>query len=135
VKLELNANYNDAWGWFDIEVLKDQQPVFNMSKQISYYSGYEGGEHWSEGSRNASAYFKIDEPGNYSMRVWGEGGTGNHGTTPQRTSLNITVREGVIVTRYFVGLFLLGLLAWMSGLISRGYFEAQRWGSDEEDDE
>ena len=55
-----------------IVVRKDGKSIFSMAKEISYYSGYDGGESWSEGSRNAHAYFKVPEAGNYTLGIEGQ---------------------------------------------------------------
>ena len=135
VELELSASLNNAWTWFDIEILKDQKPIFSLSQQISYYHGVEGGESWSEGSRSISTYFKVPEAGEYSIRLIGEGGSGYRGTSPQRKSLHLQITEGVIASRYFLIMALIALLGWLSLPIYKYHFEALRWGDYEEDDE
>lgn len=135
VELELSAQLDNAWTWFDIEILKDEQPVFSLSQQISYYHGVEGGESWSEGSRGVSTYFKVPEAGEYSFRLVGEGGSGYNGTRPQRATLYVQLKEGVIVSRYFLSIAILSLLGWLSLPIYKYHFEALRWGDYEEDDE
>jgi hypothetical protein len=106
-----------------------------MAKQIAYYSGYDGGEHWSEGSRDARAYFKVPEAGNYSLVLTGEGGTGNSGTRPPSVDLFVTVKEGIIVTRYFIALVALLALALAARYLARWRFESKRWVDTEEDDD
>ncbi|KPJ95846.1 MAG: hypothetical protein AMJ53_01920 [Gammaproteobacteria bacterium SG8_11] len=135
IALNLYSDLDNAWAWYDVEVQKSGAPLFSMSKQISYYQGYEGGEHWSEGSKKARAYFKVSEPGVYTIQVWGEGGTGNRGTTPQNRSLRMEVKEGVIVSRYFIAMTVLSLLALMAVPLSKWHFENKRWGEYEDDDD
>lgn len=135
VELELSANLDNAWTWYDIEILKDEQPIFSLSQQISYYHGYEGGESWSEGARRVSTYFKVPEAGEYSFRLSGEGGSGNRGTTPQNAPLFIQLTEGIIVSRYFLIITLISLLGWLSIPLYKLHFEALRWGAYEDDDD
>ena len=135
VELELYANLNNAWTWYDIEILKDEQPIFSLSQQISYYHGYEGGEHWSEGSRGVNTYFKVPAAGTYSFRLAGEGGSGNRSKTPQRQTLHVKINEGIIVSRYFLIMAIISLLGLLSVPAYKYHFEALRWGAYEEDDE
>jgi len=135
LSVELNIPLDNAWAWFDIQVLNQGVPLFSMNKQVSYYSGYEGGEHWSEGSRSASAYFKVPQAGQYELNVFGEGGTGETGAVAQPRNLAVTVREGIIVSRYFIITSVLLLLSLVALPLSRGHFEAKRWGDYEDDDD
>ncbi|MGR9043940.1 MAG: DUF4178 domain-containing protein [Gammaproteobacteria bacterium] len=135
VSLDLNQPLQDAWAWYDIEVLHDDQTLYSMSQAISYYSGYEDGEHWSEGSTHAHAYFKVPEAGDYQLYLVGEGGTGEYGKTPQDRTLSLTVTEGVLVSRYFLSMALLSLLALLATPLYRWHFETKRWGGYEDDDD
>ncbi|RKZ36335.1 MAG: hypothetical protein DRQ37_04355 [Gammaproteobacteria bacterium] len=133
--LHLSSPLKNAWAWFDVTVRNEQREIFSLSKQISYYSGYSGGEHWSEGSQSTRAYFKVPAAGKYTLLVTGEGGTGSRGTKPQQKALNVTVKEGVIVSRYFVILLALTMTAFLWRYIMRWRFEARRWETDEDDDD
>ena len=135
IALNLYSDLDNAWAWYDVEIQKNGEPMFSMSKQISYYHGYEGGEHWSEGSKSARAYFKVPEPGEYIATVWGEGGTGSSGRTPQNRVLQMEVKEGVIVSRYFLFTTILSVLALVTIPLSRWHFENKRWGAYEDDDD
>jgi len=133
VRLDLYSDLNNAWGWYDIEILKDNIPIYSLGKQISYYHGYSGGESWSEGSRSVHAYLKVPQNGVYSLRITGEGGMGEYGKTPQRRKLFISVKEGVIVSRYFLILFIFSLLSWLLIYMRKLLFEAARWKDDDDD--
>ena len=135
VALDLDQPLQDAWFWYDIEVLQHDTTLFSMAQRISYYSGYEGGEHWSEGSTRTHTYFKVPEAGDYQLRLVGEGGTGEYGQMPQKKTLSLTVTEGVLVSRYFLSMVVLAVLAWLSLPVRRWHFENKRWGSYEGDDD
>ncbi|MEM7407142.1 MAG: DUF4178 domain-containing protein [Pseudomonadota bacterium] len=136
IGLELYSNLSNAWGAFDVVVRREGKEIFSMGKEISYYSGYEGGESWSEGSREASAYFKVPEPGKYTLQIFGEGGTGSSARrAPQARSLTVTLREGIKVSRYYLVMAVLCLLAWASGFFGRAAFESKRWDDDDDDDD
>ncbi|MDH5179436.1 MAG: DUF4178 domain-containing protein [Gammaproteobacteria bacterium] len=133
VELNLYSGLSNAWGWYDIEILQHNEPLFSMSQLISYYHGREGGENWSEGSRSATALFRLPEAGEYSLRVWGEGGTGEYDTTAQRAELDINITEGIIVSRYYLFLLIFFALMVYSRRHFRNRFEKQRWGDDDDD--
>lgn len=132
LQLELHSQLNNAWAWFEVEILKDSEVVYSLGKQISYYSGYDGGEHWSEGNQSAKAYFKLPQAGTYALSVTGVGGTGERGTTPQNASLRVSVREGVVVGRYFLALLVITSLAFAWRHLARLIFETRRWQDDDD---
>jgi hypothetical protein len=127
LKMQLYSGLQNAWAWFDVTIIKDQQKVFSMAEEISYYSGYEGGEHWSEGSQSASAYFKVPEVGQYTLYVEGEGGQGNSGQKAQEKALQIKIQEGIVVSRYFIILAVLFTILFGLKYIMKAKFEAKRW--------
>ncbi len=135
LKLELRQNLDNAWSWFDIEVLQEEKAVFSLSQQISYYHGYEGGESWSEGARKISTYFKVPKAGDYALRIFGDGGTGESGINPQDKTLYIKLKQGVIVSRYFIALMLISLFAIIFRPMRKFIFEGRRWQAYSEDDD
>ncbi len=133
--LKLSSDQDNAWAWYDISVVKDEQPIAILSKGISYYHGYEGGESWSEGSRSARAYFTLADPGTYRFYVEGTGGTGNNGNQPQNRGVTFDLYEDVIVSRYFFILALVFLGAALWEPLVRHRFDAKRWEAVLEDDD
>lgn len=112
MRMDLYCPLDNAWTFVEISVRKGDTQYFTISKEISYYHGYSGGESWSEGSHSASAYFKLPEKGSYQLSIWGEGGTGNSGKIMQNKSVRVTIKEGVIVSRYFIIATILFLVIW-----------------------
>jgi hypothetical protein len=134
VEFKLYSPLSNAWTWYDITLFKGQNEFLSFNKQLSFYSGYEGGESWSEGSQTVNARFKIKEPGNYSLRIEAsDGGTGNSGTSIQKAPLHLSIKEGVMGIRYFVILLIISFAGFLWLHISQYTFEAKRW-SDGDDD-
>jgi hypothetical protein len=133
--LQLASQQSNAWAWYDITLLKGEESIAQLSKQLSYYSGVEGGESWSEGSQSERAYFKLDEPGSYRFFVKAIGGTGNRQGPLQNRPLAMTLDEGVIVSRYFFVLALLCVLCAIVEPLLRYRFEHKRWAAVLEDDD
>jgi hypothetical protein len=133
--LELSSPFNNSWGFFDVVIKKDEEDIFSMAKEISYYSGGSGEDSWSEGSSDAGAFFRAPSPGRYSLSIYGQGGTGNRGQTPSRAPVVVSITEGVKVSRYYLILLVLCIAAWAVGWIAQRRFEAARWEDEDEDDD
>ena len=134
LRLSLHSDLNNAWAWFDVTILKDARELYTLGKEISYYSGYDGGEHWSEGMQSAHAYFKLPEAGDYTLMVAGEGGQGSSGRHPQNKALHVSIEEGITVSRYFFILALLFCFALSLKYLIKFRFESRRWKAVTDDD-
>ncbi len=122
MKLELETDLSNSWMDVDVALAqaKTGKEVFSFSREISYYSGVDGGESWSEGSRRAVALFKVPAAGDYVLRV----------SVPEgnfRSRLYARLYEGYVGRRYFVILMVIALLAALSWPLRRLFFEARRW--------
>lgn len=131
--LYLQSDLSNAWAFYDITISNEHQELYSLAKQIPYYHGYEGGESWSEGSRSVKAYFKLPEAGKYNLYIHGEGGTGNRGKKAQNRSLSVRVAQGVVVSRYLLGMLIFTFLATVLLYYRKYAFERSRWGEDEDD--
>ena len=130
---------NNKWAWYGVKVVdKDMKnSYFTLPANISYYSGYEGGEYWTEGSTEVTAYFKVPDKGEFKLAVDGEGGTGEIPDTrfnPGNTIVQI--RDKVRQGHYTLAWFIFSLLISAPFFIRKWMFEAERWndGDDEDDD-
>lgn len=130
-RAKFDSSDDNSWTYLDVAVIDEQdQALLDFSVQTSYYSGYEGGEHWSEGSRTKSRMFKIEKPGEYRLLMKGTGGQGDSTAEAAAygSQVNIQVFEGAEISRYF---WLIGGIAavWMLIEWCRKFaFEAARWG-------
>ena len=122
VQVEYQAFVDNSWVFVETELLDEQKETVHVwGNNISYYHGYSGGESWTEGSRYASTVFKVRKSGTYYLSIsGGEGGSGNYGTTPRKETITVTVKTGVVLARYFLGImafcgFVLFLIAWATG--------------------
>jgi hypothetical protein len=136
VALELDTSLSNAWLYFEITLLHDNEEVYAIGKEVSYYEGYEDGESWTEGSRSATALFKVPAAGQYTLQVeTPEGGEGESAGNPPQGSVTLEVREGFVSTRYFLLLALLSGVASLWHPVARWWFERRRWQETEEDDD
>ena len=90
-EIEISAPLYDEWVYLDIGILDDQdRMLMELSSDLSYYSGPD----WSEGSNSETIVVRIEEPGEYRFLV-----AGQSDTTP---NISISIREGVMLSRYFI---------------------------------
>ncbi|VAX42066.1 hypothetical protein MNBD_PLANCTO02-1561 [hydrothermal vent metagenome] len=132
---EFNAPVNNSWVYLDVAVIDSEElALLEYSADLSYYSGVEGGESWSEGSRSDSKMFNIEKPGKYRLLIKGSGGTGQSPNIAAARPVTITISQGVFPARYFIILWVFAF-AWLSfDWWRRWSFETSRWGSENDDD-
>lgn len=127
--ITLRAPLSNSWLWAGIEVVDvedeledDPLPVGVLTADVSYYSGVEGGESWSEGSRTSSTYFKTLPKGTYVLRV----------TTESNRAHTATLRIQTGVYRIFPLGLNVALLVLVMMVLFIGYakFEGSRGGDD-----
>ncbi len=134
------SHVNNSWAFFDVKVVDkaETEKLFSMPTNISYYSGYEGGEYWTEGTKTVEAYFKIPEKGEFKLAVDGEGGTGNSTVADPKYSLSnlrVEIRKGARLGHFTLTWFFLSLLISLPYFLMRFSFEQRRWADDDEDDD
>lgn len=119
--LSFDSNLDNAWLAVESELLSvDGEETLGVTgAEISYYHGYEGGESWSEGSRDTTDYYRAPPAGQYRLGLTFEGSP---------TPLRVRVTEGAKLTRYPMGMFVvcLALVAWMG--LRHVTHENLRWG-------
>jgi len=137
--LRIQAPLSDSWLALDAALVDSkEQVVEEMCADISYYSGVEGGESWSEGSNGATAFFKAPAPGSYKLILKASGGSGVAGPCT-REPLTVSLYQGPVLTRYFMVAFGLTFMFPLFGFLRKRIFEGRRWapvvGDDDDDDD
>ncbi|MBA3392661.1 MAG: DUF4178 domain-containing protein [Deltaproteobacteria bacterium] len=122
IEIAIEAGINNNWAYVAIDLVNEKTGgLVSFDKNIEYYSGYDGGESWTEGSHRASQVLAPMEAGEYVMRV--EGTTGSLAPV----YLNVAVRQDVFRLRYFwVALILVGL-PFAVIAIHAFHFKKKRW--------
>ena len=70
VSLSLAAEVDNSWVAADVSLINEEDgQVFSVPLEAAYYSGYEGGEHWSEGSKRVTAVIPKVPGGRYVARI------------------------------------------------------------------
>jgi hypothetical protein len=128
------SEVDNSWVYLDVAVLNDkEQALLDFSAEMSYYHGVEGGESWTEGSRDDAQVFKLAEPGQYNLFVLGQAGTGNQPAAIAGQAVHVTIFADTTLKRYyFTGAALCALYAF-AALGHRSSFEKRRWGDDDDD--
>lgn len=69
-RLQFLTNFQNGWATLSAEITgPDGTPLVAGARSISFYSGREGGENWSEGSRQDSFRFRAQAPGPHRVRL------------------------------------------------------------------
>jgi hypothetical protein len=70
MKLTFQSPLQNTWLSGDIALVNaDTGLVWEDDFQLSYYSGYEDGEEWSEGERTTTLWFSRMPAGSYTLRI------------------------------------------------------------------
>lgn len=114
---------------------EEERVVLDADAVMERYSGYSGGEHWSEGSLDDYALFRLEGPATYRLNVFGQSGTwSRRGDQKTNTAhdVQLIVRSDVSVLRYYI--IALILVAWYPiwEFTRQGLFEANRWPSEDD---
>ncbi len=124
VRISLQADVRNGWVGLDGDLFNvDSGLVAPFYVEAGYWSGVEGGESWSEGSRTQDVHLSAVPAGNYAMHLAFDG----QAPGPQPVAVTVRVEQGV---RRIVP-FLLALVAISLGpllaIVARYRFEMARW--------
>lgn len=113
--LEFEApRLDDAWMAVDWALVRDGETVVHVDDaDLEYYSGYEGGESWSEGSRSVEKFVRVPEAGRYQILLHGTSGSGESATDARNIQpLQLAVRTDALPTSWaLAGMVVSGLSA------------------------
>ena len=141
LRVKHNTDIDNNWvGLNTTLVEKNTGEAYQGAQEISYYSGSEGGESWSEGSRDDAIAFRNVPAGTYYLTVDYELG-GDRNVNPRVVDTVEVIRNPVPWSNYVLVMLCLLVFPLFSRW-RRNAFEAERWSesdlggsSDETDDE
>lgn len=96
VRLRLtSADLDNAWMSVNVALVQDDDIVVHVTdSDLSYYHGVEGGESWSEGSRDADILLGGVQPGPYRLHLGAVSNTGeSESANRAQHSLRASVRD------------------------------------------
>ena len=104
-------------------VNEETNEAYDALQAIEYYSGYDGGDYWSEGGQVAETSFSAIPAGNYRLLI--DPSPGQLGQNGLDVSLEI--KRNVAVWSNFWMIFLLIIAFPVYAFFYRWYFENKRW--------
>ncbi len=116
------AELHNEWAYMDVELLEKKSgktTYFNMP--VEFYSGYDGGESWTEGDNENNAILSNMEKGEYSVGIKAIGS----GNTP--LTVNLSVEKNIPIFRNFFMLVLVASIVPLYHLYKSRKFEINRW--------
>jgi hypothetical protein len=123
VRVEGFSNVNNAWVHVGCDLINQQGAIVDsFVLPIEYYSGYDGGEHWTEGGHVGKAYLSALPAGSYTMRL-----EGDWDKSISYPSVLVTVDEGVFRWSHFWIALALLTIPPVFALYRYNVFETQRW--------
>ena len=104
LEITVRAGLDNAWLYFGVALYDDKKQAVNAGDEgeLTYYSGYESGESWSEGDNDKSFYWRVKKAGDYRVLL-----TVAEGDAGGRTPVTVRVKSGVYRSYFFVYLFFL----------------------------
>jgi len=125
VEISAEAAVSQAWVGLDVALIHDESGESEaVAFDLAHFSGVEGGESWSEGSRRGSAVVGRIQDGRYLLRVEPQVERGR-GTVP--ATAQVRVVRGVFLVPPFVLAILLVALWPLVSSIRAVLFERRRW--------
>ncbi len=123
VEVRLGIEVSESWAFVAADLVNEVTgEVESFEKEVSHYTGVEGGEYWSEGSRSSTHVLPAVKSGSYVLRL-----DVQQPQASMRDSVDIRIRQDVF--RWKHALLALILFA-VPGLILAGWkwsFERRRW--------
>ena len=135
VALTMQSYVNDSWVALDLALVDDtsENVVGELGGELSYYSGVDGGEGWSEGSDHEAWFFQAPPPGIYRLIARGTAGRSESPSPDAARMLELQLTVEPRVTRYFWYMAGFCLLFPVAGWLHRRSFENSRWSEVEDD--
>lgn len=124
LNVELRSDVSNEWMEVPITLINDKTGQFyDFSKAIEFYHGYEDGESWTEGSRDANAVLSNIPSGYYHLSIEpASDGRGDEG-------LEVVITQNTILwSNFFIFLLLIAVYP-IFQFVRRAYFDRQRWSN------
>lgn len=134
VEVRLTAPVTNSWAYYVVDLVDEEHGGFvTFDGNLEYYFGYDGGESWSEGSREKTQMLSPIPKGVYVARVEAMHG-GANGVLP----LQVTIRQNVFQGAWLLMAFIVVLVPGLLMFWSKRRFESRRWANSsfaDDDDE
>jgi hypothetical protein len=123
--IDLYAPLSNDWFFGEFTLVNETDgSEYNFTKDIEFYSGYEEGEFWTEGSRNGEAILSSIPAGRYHLNIYPEFSLSNQ-------SFSISVKRDVPTwSNFYITCFIV-LIYPAIYFIRKRYREQKRWSDSE----
>ena len=123
VQVETTANLDNQWMGIGYALINDQTgQTFEFSQELSYYSGVEDGESWSEGSPSNAVALPSVPPGRYFLRIEPEAERSG-----KPVSYSVKVVRDAATSFWFLCALILLVLPPILTSVRAWAFEGRRW--------
>lgn len=120
LKVEVRTDLSNAWAFFDMTLVDEQTGrTREFSREVGYYYGSDGGESWSEGSRNGGVSVPRVPPGRYRLIVAPQ--------SPAEVQYSLRATHGAPAASLYLMAIIALLIPPVWRLIRRAAFERSRW--------
>ncbi len=126
IDVDLRAMVSNNWMEVSFTLVNEKSgEQYFFDEGVEYYSGYEGGQHWSEGAVEKSVTLSNIPAGTYRIS--------SKPFIPEETSIpesfDIKVTQGVTLWSNFIILTLIGLLLTLGITIWESNFNTNKWST------
>lgn len=119
--ISIYAPIRNDWFFAEFSLInEDNGTEYNFSKDLEFYSGYEDGYNWTEGSTKAEAFLSQIPEGRYHINIYPEFSSSSH-------EFSLVIKRDVSNFSNFIIVFLLLALFPVGFYIRKHYFERKRW--------
>jgi Domain of unknown function (DUF4178) len=125
LEVKISAPLSNDWFYAEYSLINeatDEEVIF--TKELEYYRGTEGGEDWTEGTNESSAFLSSIPGGKYHINIYPEFSLSNHEFTIQ------LFRDVPFYSNFFISITLLCVFP-LGLLIYKSHKEKQRWSESE----
>lgn len=121
VAITIDANLSNDWAYFSLALIDEETGrAYDFGRELSYYSGVDDGEAWSEGSRWETFVVPGIPPGRYYLRIEQADGA-------RSVAARVLVRRGVPLARVPLIAIALLMVAPLWASMRSAAFESSRW--------
>ncbi|MBO2007930.1 DUF4178 domain-containing protein [Hymenobacter negativus] len=125
LEIDLTTTLNNQWLELPVSLVNEQTGQgFEFTKNIEFYNGVEGGESWSEGSRNADAVLSRVPAGRYHLNFYPFTESG-----PAAPGIEVRVTADPPLWSNFFVVLLLILIYPIWQYLRRASHETKRWSA------
>ena len=123
VQLRIDTNLSNDWAFFNLALLPEAGGSgYDLGREVSNYSGYDGGESWHEGSPSDAVTLPSVPAGKYYLRVEPE-----HEGAGRPFTYQISVKRDVPRVLPFAIAFIVLIIPPIFAWIRAYSFEQTRW--------